>query len=54
MASLRKTFSKVLPCILSKPCKNNGCCKDDNLGGYKCECENGFTGEICETRLYLD
>ena len=43
---------KELPCHLSKPCKNNACCKDDDAGGYSCTCEHGFTGQNCETRKY--
>jgi len=41
--------NKALPCILNKPCQNNGVCADDNAGGFFCTCENGYTGKKCET-----
>ena len=32
----------------SDPCQNNGkCCKE--VEGYRCECEDGYTGVKCET-----
>jgi hypothetical protein len=41
---------KELPCTLIQPCKNNGLCTDDFLGGYVCTCETGYVGTNCETR----
>ena len=41
---------KELPCTLIQPCKNNGLCIDDFLGGYVCACEIGYIGTNCETR----
>eukprot|EP00663_Eupelagonemidae_sp_cell21sb_P001105 gene1105-2644_t len=32
----------------SSPCENGGSCKD-GVNGYTCSCENGWTGERCET-----
>jgi hypothetical protein len=41
---------KVLPCDLNpNQCQNGGSCANDMKGGFKCTCENGYTGEKCET-----
>jgi len=38
-----------LPCDQnSKLCLNGATCANDNKGGYKCTCDNGYTGENCE------
>ena len=34
---------------LSNPCHNNGTCVLAHNGGHSCECEEGFTGSLCET-----
>ncbi len=45
---------KELVCAHSKPCKNNGCCQDEDNGGYTCFCANGFIGKHCEIgRLFV-
>lgn len=33
----------------SNPC-HFGSCKDE-IGGYKCECEDGYEGEYCESEI---
>ena len=38
-----------MPCILSQPCLFNGQCIDDYLGGYTCQCQEGYMGKTCET-----
>ena len=48
---LKKINLPVLPCLLSHPCHNNGLCLDDNMGGYKCTCDTGYTGDNCEILL---
>ena len=32
----------------SNPCKNNGKCVDVTTLSYKCECQHGYTGLVCE------
>ena len=41
---------KALPCILDKPCENNGVCTDDNLGGYTCTCPLDISGKNCDLK----
>ena len=41
----------ALPCVLLKPCQNNGACINDNAGVFTCVCQIGYTGKTCETRL---
>ncbi len=41
---------KALPCDLkTNTCQNDGACSNDNMGGYVCDCQNGYTGKDCET-----
>ena len=43
-----------MPCDLNpSQCKNGGTCDNDNAGGFVCECPNGYTGQACDIRLYL-
>ncbi len=50
-----KSIIIALPCDLNPDqCKNNGTCKNDNAGSFVCECPNGYSGQTCETRLYLN
>ncbi len=50
-ATKKKFIFKALPCILNaKQCENNGVCSNDNLSGYKCTCQKGYTGQNCEIR----
>ena len=30
------------------PCANNGKCMQSPDGGYRCTCENGYTGVNCD------
>jgi hypothetical protein len=39
-----------LDSCVSDPCKNNGTCVNDG-NGYKCICDEGFTGQNCEQTL---
>lgn len=40
------------PCA-SDPCKNDGVCKEDDLGNFHCTCAAGFTGSFCETEISI-
>jgi len=41
-----------LPCDLnSNQCQNGATCINDNMGGYSCTCQTGYTGENCQTRI---
>ncbi len=44
---------KDLPCDQSTPCLNGGSCTNDNKGGFKCTCANGYIGDNCDTRNWL-
>ena len=33
---------------MSNPCLNMGKCMQDGMGGYKCMCQQEFTGLRCE------
>ncbi|CAF3545623.1 unnamed protein product [Rotaria sp. Silwood1] len=35
----------------SNPCLNAGSCKPNGVGGFVCECLNGFIGNRCEARV---
>ena len=35
------------------PCSYNGKCVLNGYGGYKCKCVGGYTGNRCESKLYL-
>lgn len=36
-------------------CRNNGKCVEDNINGVRlCECENGYTGLLCEQVIPLE
>jgi hypothetical protein len=37
---------------LSSPCQNGGTCTDD-VNGYTCACDAGYTGTNCETGILL-
>jgi hypothetical protein len=37
---------------LSSPCQNGGTCTDD-VNGYTCACDAGYTGTNCETGMLL-
>jgi len=40
-----------LPCVLNNhQCLNGATCTNDNVGGYSCTCETGYTGTDCEIR----
>ena len=40
-----------MPCDLNPTqCQNGATCTNDNMGGYTCVCENGYTGTDCEIR----
>ena len=34
----------------SNPCQNGGTCKDQ-VNGYSCSCNAGYTGEKCQTSM---
>jgi hypothetical protein len=36
------------PCIMAKPCLNNGTCVSNNSNSYSCSCTQGFSGTYCE------
>ena len=39
-----------MPCDLNpNQCQNGGSCANDMKGDFKCTCDNGYTGEKCET-----
>jgi hypothetical protein len=33
----------------SSKCQNNSTCVEDHINSFKCLCEIGFTGILCET-----
>ena len=37
----------------SSPCKNSGMC-EYTADGYNCDCQDGYTGEHCETGIYCN
>ena len=37
---------------LSQPCRNNGTCIDD-IAGYTCNCQQGYSGTTCEISKFL-
>ncbi len=42
-----------LPCdLVSDKCQNGATCNNDYQGGSTCTCDNGYTGESCETREF--
>lgn len=40
-------FPEINEC-LSQPCMNGGTCRD-RVASYLCECEDGFSGQRCQT-----
>ncbi len=42
---------KVMQCLISQPCRNNGTCVN-NIGDYTCVCRVGYTGKNCEISTY--
>lgn len=42
------SFSSEINECLSQPCMNGGTCRD-RVASYLCECEDGFTGQRCQT-----
>ena len=45
-----KYFSSVHPCDKGKgPCENDGVC-EKNGSGFKCKCNEDFTGDKCEKK----
>ena len=46
----KKNIYKALPCDLNpNQCKNGAECANNNVGGFTCTCETGYTGTTCET-----
>ena len=43
-------FSIQIDECSSSPCQNNGSCRDQ-VNGYSCLCQTGFTGRNCESGL---
>ena len=35
------------PCA-SRPCLNNGLCEVTGADAYRCQCQAGFTGDLCQ------
>ena len=35
---------------LNSPCQNSATC-EDLVDGFMCDCEDGFTGVVCETGM---
>ena len=52
MTELGQEYSKRIAADIdecaSDPCNNNGFC-EDLRSGYRCSCEQGYTGVNCET-----
>jgi hypothetical protein len=36
-------------CAKHSPCLNNGTCVDSGKHSFKCLCEIGYSGDICDT-----
>ena len=45
--TLNIDFKDIDECA-SNPCKNGGTCIE-NIGGYSCDCPDGYAGENCAT-----
>ena len=44
--------SELLDACCSNPCLNDGTCEETD-DGFCCACPVGFTGECCETGIFL-
>ena len=51
MVTIYSDISVKDACI-PNPCKNNGKCMETPEGGFRCICENGYTGMNCEKRKF--
>ena len=41
-------IAEIDECDIPEPCNGHGECTDA-VAGYTCECDDGYTGEICDT-----
>ena len=41
----------LYPCQRQSPCENHASCVNNVLGGYTCQCPDGYTGDICDTEV---
>ncbi|XP_028405968.1 latent-transforming growth factor beta-binding protein 4-like [Dendronephthya gigantea] len=48
MGYLGKTCQMESQCLNGNPCRNGGKCYEHNFDGYRCHCNNRWTGEHCE------
>ena len=53
---LTQDYTNCLPtrsvnCLNSNPCLNGGVCMADKINEWKCECNLGFMGNLCETEI---
>ena len=47
-------ISVVKRCNVTNPCKNGGQCLDTDSGEpYKCNCQPGYTGDVCDKGGFL-
>jgi hypothetical protein len=45
---LLNLMNSIDPCLPMNPCLNNAQCMPDGMGGFRCICPQGLTGQRCE------